>query len=156
MMNLSKRDMAMLSYLRQDARISLTALSKKTGIPISTAYGKLKSFRASKLIQLKALVDMTQLGYSTRILVALKVDRESRRETEEYLVKHLLVNNVWRINSGFSYMIEAIFKDMADVEDFLEDLDSRFKVRMEMVFYVISEVQREYSLSRPETVIPLL
>ena len=80
MKSLSKTDLLILSYLRKDARIKLTALSRKIGVPISTIYEKLKRFRANGLVRLIALVDYNRLGLSTRVMIAFKVDRDIRGE----------------------------------------------------------------------------
>ena len=55
------------------------------------------------------------------------------------------------LGNGFSLVFEALFKDMRGSEDFIEDLDHRFKLRKKLVFYVLGEVKREAFLSNPAT-----
>ena len=146
-MELSKRDMAILTNLRQDARITLTRLSKKTGIPISTIFERLKVFVNSGLVKFIAFADFARLGFVTRVLVAVKVDRRKRDEVRNYLVKHLNMNNVQRINNGFTFLAEAIFAHMEEAEDFVEDLESRFKIRKMRVFHILGDISRERFLT---------
>ena len=39
---MKKKDQILLSYLRKDARMPLTKMSKKTNIPVSTLFDRLK------------------------------------------------------------------------------------------------------------------
>ena len=143
MKRLSKSDLLMLSCLRKDSRIKLTTLSRKTGMPISTVYERLKMFRASGLIRLTTLTDFKRLGFSTRVMIAFKVDRDIRGNVAEYLGGHRNINSILRINNGYTFMMDGIFRDMYRSEDFLEDLEERFNIKKKMVFYVIDEVERE-------------
>ena len=92
--NITKRDMEIISHLRQDARMKLRDLSKKTGYPVSTAFERLKKFRTDGLVKPIALVDFAQIGFVSRITVAIQVDREIRDHAEKYLVNHMNINTV--------------------------------------------------------------
>ena len=152
MKSLSKTDLLILSYLRKDARIKLTALSRKIGVPISTIYEKLKRFRANGLVRLIALVDYNRLGLSTRVMIAFKVDRDIRGEVVEYLTDNMYVNSIQRINNGFTFLVEIIHFSMTDAEDFIEILEERFNIKKKQVFYVIDDVERERFLSESDMI----
>ncbi len=139
---LSKTDLLMISCLRRDSRIKLTTLSRKTGMPISTAYERLKMFRASGLIRLTTLIDFKRLGFSTRVMMALRVDRNIRGDIEKYLIANRFVNSIQRVNNGY-FVIDGVFTNMNGAEDFLVDLEERFDIKKKQVFYVIDEVERE-------------
>lgn len=147
--NITERDIEIISNLRQDARMTLTKMAKQTGTPISTVYERLKLFRENGLVKPTALVDFSKLGFTSRIMVAIKVDKDIRTHVEEFLVKHLQVNTVSRINNGFTFMFDAMFLDMQEAEEFVEELEQKFKIGKKMLFYVIGEVTRETFLSDP-------
>ncbi|MFC1719447.1 Lrp/AsnC family transcriptional regulator [Candidatus Poribacteria bacterium] len=151
-MKLGKRELAIISHLRQDGRITLKAIGRKVNAPISTVFERLKLFKKSGLIRPTVLLDFTELGFASRILVAIKIDREIREEVENYLVTHPNVNTVQHVNNGFSLMFEALFIDMRASEYFIEDLDHQFKLRKKMVFYILGESKREAFLSDPATI----
>jgi DNA-binding Lrp family transcriptional regulator len=151
MMAATRRDMLMIPYLRQDARISLTALSRKTGIPVATAHERLKLLRKTGLVQPKALVNFEGLGFHSRILVALKLDRDTQDEVEKYLGDHRNVNTVWHIDNGFTLMIDAVFRNMRVAKYFIEDLEKQYEVKKKMIFYILGEAKREAFLSDPVT-----
>ncbi len=147
---ISKKDLLIISNLRRNARESLTNMSKATHIPISTIYDKLKLHEGGLIKKHTCLLDYNQLGYSTRANVLIRVDRANREELKEYLVKHNNINSVSKINNNYDFMVEMVFREIREMEDFLEKLDDRFKIKSKQVFYVIEDLKREEFLAQPE------
>ena len=145
---LAERDIRIISQLRKDGRMTLTELSKRTGVPVSTAFERLKALRSKGLVKFTALVDFGSLGFNSRVFLAIKVNKGMREKAEEYLTGHSQVNSVYRINNGFTLMIDGVFRDnMREAEDFIEELESRFRIRKREVFFILGEVKREAVLS---------
>jgi DNA-binding Lrp family transcriptional regulator len=149
---MSTKDMVVMAHLRNNARETLTRMSRLTKIPISTLYDKLKQHEKGLIQKHTCLVDFAKLGFNTKVNILIKVDRDLREEVKNFLIKDFNVNSVYKINSGYDFMIEGIFKHIKDMEDFLERLDERFKLRERQVFYVIEDIKREGFMSDPQTV----
>lgn len=148
MQTFNAHELLVISHLREDARMKLTLISKKTGIPISTIFDLLK--RPSPITtRYTALLNFAELGFLTRAQIILKVGKQDREALEAFFMKHKAVNSVYRINNGFDYMIEGIFRDMKELEDFLETLDEAYTLKMKQVFYIIEDLKREAFLSNP-------
>jgi len=47
-------------------------------------------------------------------------------------------------------MVEGIFKNIKDLEEFIETLEDRFKIKSKQVYYVIEEITKEQFFSKPE------
>jgi len=47
-------------------------------------------------------------------------------------------------------MAECIFKDMNQLEDFIDKLESLFHIKQKQVHYIIAELQKEKFLTQPE------
>ncbi|MBU1976147.1 MAG: Lrp/AsnC family transcriptional regulator [Nanoarchaeota archaeon] len=141
------KDRLFLAYLRNNARMNLTTLSKKTGIPISTLYDRLKAGERSVIIKHTTLLDFGSIGYGCRANIIFKIEREAREAVRLYLSKHTSVNSLFKINNGYDYMIEAIFRNIRELEDFLELVDDKFKVLDKHVHYIIEEITRENFLT---------
>jgi DNA-binding Lrp family transcriptional regulator len=71
---------------------------------------------------------------------------------KNFLLKEFNVNSVYKINSGYDFMIEGIFKHVKDMEDFIEKLDERFKLIEKQVYYVIEDIKREGFMADPQLV----
>jgi DNA-binding Lrp family transcriptional regulator len=151
-MNLKKEDKLVLSYLRTNSRIPLTRLSKHTGIPISTLHDRL-SMKFPKCIQrYTTLLQFNTLGYNARAILILKVGRQDRVQIRNYFEKQRFVNSIYRINNGLDFLVEVVFKNMAQLEHFLEILDDLFALEYKEVFYIIKDIKRESFLSDPNMV----
>jgi len=140
---MKKTDMLLTVNLRKNARASLTDISRETKIPISTLYEKLKSKKGTFFKKFTTILDFGSLGFMTRITVVLKTFPEKRDEMLMYLKNHPNVNNVYRINNGYDFQFEAIFKDLKRQEDFMEEFEDFFPLRKKEIFYVIEDVKRE-------------
>jgi len=147
---LTKKDMLILTNLRNNARMSLTEMSRKTKIPISTIYDKLRGLLKEIITKQIALIDFTKLGFNARIKVILKIDKSDREEAKLYLSRHLNVNSVYKINNGYDLLAEGIFKNMNEAEEFIEKLEAKFKLKQLQVYYVVEDIKREAFLNNGE------
>ena len=147
---IGEKDMLIVSVLRSNARETLTRMSNKINIPISTIYDKLKLYEGGLIKKHTALIDFSKLGFNTRANIVLKVDREKRELLKEFLVKNNNVNSLYKINNGFDFMIEGVFKNLKELEDFFEALEIKFKVKTKQVYYIIDDIKRESFLSDPD------
>jgi len=140
-MNLTKKDMQIITALRNNARESLTRISRKTGIPVSTIFDKIKD--TPVITKNTCLLDFSQLGFNTRAKATIKVERETREELRKYLAAHPNVNSLYKINSGYDFLIELVFRDIKEMEDFMENIRDRFKIIEDKVFYILEDIKRE-------------
>lgn len=147
---INQKDMLIISNLRRNARETLTNMSRATHIPISTIYDKLKFHEGGLIKKHTCLLDYNKLGYTTRANVLLRVDRSTREELKEFLIKHNNVNSVSKINNNYDFMVEMVFREIREMEDFLEKIEDRFKIKAKQVFYVIEDLKREEFLAEPE------
>lgn len=146
---MKKTDLLIISSLRQNAREKLTEMSKKTRIPVSTIFDRIKTHEINIIKKHTALVDFSKLGYNTRANIILKVKKEDRNDIKEFLMKHSSINSAFKINNGYDFMIEAVFRNIKEVEDFIELLEEKFKIKAKQVFYVIDDLKKEAFLSNP-------
>ena len=138
-----KKDLLILANLRKNSRESLTRLSKRTSIPVSTIYDKLRTFKNGLITKHTTLVDFEKLGFHTRANILLKIERDQRNDAKEFLIKSLHVNSVSKISNGYDYLVEAIFKNVKDVEDFLDIFEGKFNIEKTQIFYIIEDLKKE-------------
>ncbi|MGM5487849.1 MAG: Lrp/AsnC family transcriptional regulator [Nanobdellota archaeon] len=144
---MNKKDMLIVTCLRNNARESLTNMSKKLKIPVSTIYERLRQNGGGLIKKHTSLIDFNELGYSLRANIMLKVNRSCREEIKEYLLKHFQVNSLYRINNGFDYLCEGVFRHLKEFEEFLEKVEEKFTIEKVDVHYVIDDLKRESFMS---------
>jgi DNA-binding Lrp family transcriptional regulator len=131
----------------------LTNISRKTSIPVSTIFDKLKAHENGTIKKHTSIVDFSLLVYGTRANIALKVNKEEKEELKRFLMKDTNVNSFYRINNGYDYLIEAIFKNILELEDFCEKLDENFKIKTKQIYYIIEDLKREEFLADPDNIL---
>jgi DNA-binding Lrp family transcriptional regulator len=149
---MNQKEMKILSHLRNNSRIGLTKLSRETQIPVSTIFDKIKALEESVVMRHTSLLDFQKLGYSTRANISIKVDRNDRDGLRDYLVKNQYVNSVYKINNGFDFMFEGIFKEIKEMEDFVELLETKFKILEHKSYFIIEDIKREDFMSNPNLI----
>lgn len=125
-------------------------MSKNTSIPITTLYMKIKYFEDSLIKKHTSLLDFGKLGYNTRAMIIFRVKKDMKSKLSEFLGHHRNVNNMYKINNGFDFMTEVIFKEVRDVESFVETAETDFGVSKSIVHYVVDDVRREDFLSNSD------
>ena len=125
---MNQKDLKILSELRNNARMPLTKMSRKTQIPVSTIFDRLKLNEKDIIIKHTSLLDFNKLGFNTRANITLKVDKNDKETLKQHLMRHHQINSVYKINNGFDFMVEGIFKQIKDMEDFLEQLEQKFNI----------------------------
>ncbi|MBI2550306.1 Lrp/AsnC family transcriptional regulator [Candidatus Woesearchaeota archaeon] len=149
---IEKDNAVLLAHLRRNARIKLTAISRKTDVPVSTIFEKINGPLRSYVQRYTCLLNNSEIGFSSRATIILKVDKEQKAEIGQHLERHPNVNSLYRINNGYDFMLDVIFKQMMDLEEFIEQLERRFRIKHKEVYFIISEVKQESFLSDPEAV----
>lgn len=145
-MKLCQKDVMLVSYFRNNARENLTKISKWTRVPVSTIFDRLKEYEKEIITKHTALVDFRKLGFDVKINLLVKVAKDSKESFREFLMKNQNINSVFRVNNGFDFLVEGIFKDMSDLETFTESLD-RFDIEARQEMFVLEDIKREEFLA---------
>ncbi len=141
-----------MCYLRQNSRMKLTSLSRKTSIPISTIFDKLKSYDKGIIDRNICLLNFSKLGFHTKAHIMLKVNKKDKHEIKDYLKNNFNVNSLYKINNGYDYLAEGIFKNIKETEEFLEVLDEKFSIKSKVVHYIIDDIKKERFMDDPQLV----
>ena len=148
---LEERDIVLLAHLRRNARAKLTHISKQTDIPVSTIFERIRTPLSSYIRKYTCLLNNSEIGFNSRATMILKVDKEQKHEIGQFLEKHQNVNSLYRINNGYDFLIDAVFRQMAHLEEFIEQLERKFKIKQKEIYFIIDEVKQEAFLADPQT-----
>ena len=143
----SQKDLTIVMHLRHNARIKLRDLARITKTPVSTLFGHMQNLPDHGVTKLTALLDFARLGYFTIATLLLKATGDRRDQLKQYLLDSPEVNSLMRVNNGYDFMAECIFKDMRALEEFCDCLERTHGVKTKEVHYVVEELKREAFLS---------
>jgi DNA-binding Lrp family transcriptional regulator len=142
----TKKDVLLMTFFRKNARENLTQISRITRIPVSTIFDKLHSFEKELIHKHTTLINFKKLGFDIKIDMLFKISKESKEDFKEFLMGNEHINSLFRVNNGYDYMIEAIFRDMSDLQNFTEQLD-RFEIEARQELFILEDLKRECFLS---------
>ena len=143
------KDYLVLANLRQNSRARLTDISKKTCIPTSTLYDKIKNYESDIINRFTLLLNFEALGFNTRVSIMVRIGNESRDSFKDFITKHRAVNTVFRVNNGYDFLVEAVFKQIKHAEDFIDYMEKRFTIEDKKIHYIIDDLKREGFLASP-------
>ena len=150
-MTFTKKELIVLSHLRQNARKSLTNISRRTGVPVSTLFDKLKKYEKGLIKKHTILLNFNKLGFDVRVKTLLKVTKDNKENLMEHLMKHQNVNSISSVTNGFDFIIETVFRNLKDMQNFSSNLD-QFQIEKKEEFFIVEEFKNESFLSQPEFV----
>lgn len=147
MQNVREKELKLLSYFRNNSRTSLTKLSREAKMPVSTIFDKLKEYENNKLIKKHtSIIDFKKLGFDVKSQMLVSSSKEDRNKIQDFLIKHPKVNTVFRINNGYDFLIEAIFRNMMELDEFTKQLE-QFKILEKKEYFVMEDIKREEFLT---------
>ena len=149
---MKQKDLQLIACLRNNARETLTVMSRRLQVPISTLYDRLRHSEGNLIKKHVALVNFQEIGFATRAHVMLNAPKERKDEVREYLIRHFNTNTILKVNNGYDFMVEVVCRSMKEIEDFLEELDERYGVRNCKVYYIIEDIKQEGFFNDPQLV----
>ena len=145
----NKKYVDLLMQLRKDGRQPLTNISKKIHMPVSTIFDRLKQNKNKFIKRFTCLLDFSKIGFNCRAQMVFRVRKDHRNEMQNYLMNHPNVNSIYKINNGYDFLVETVFRDLKEADEFVENLDERFKVHDKNVYYIIEDLAREQFMTDP-------
>ena len=138
-----KQHQLILSLLRENSRISLTEVAKKTHVPVSTLHEMVKSNFKGSITKKTILLDFDKVGFPARANLLLKVKKEQREKMKSYLRANPHTNTIYSVSNGFDFSAEFVFRDFKEMELFFEEMDEKFDIIDKKKCYVMEELKRE-------------
>jgi len=134
----------LLKQFRVNARMKLTSMSRKTGIPVTSIFDKITNLDKIGIIKkYTILLDYELIGFEIKAILIIKINKKQKTDLKEFLSHHHSVNSLYRINNGFDFILEVIFKNMKIMDDFLEKIEKNFDILKLEIHYILEELKRE-------------
>jgi Lrp/AsnC family transcriptional regulator, leucine-responsive regulatory protein len=138
---LTNNTKTILGYLQKNARSSVSKIASETRIPVNTVLKKLTKFENENIIKkYTTLLNYSKLKYFVRVNFA--VTAKDKQALLEHLKMHKNVNSLYLTKGDFDYYFETIFRDMAELYNFIESLDD-YGLKTIKEHHVIEDVVKE-------------
>lgn len=145
---IDKKDIQILSHLRKNSNQPITDIARSTGIPVTTIYDRMRGYDQKLIKKYTVLLDFAKLGHHTKAKIAIKINKKEKEKIEEFVLACKNLNSFYRINYGYDYFIEAIFRNANEAHAFVDELEEKFEIKEKQIFFVMDEIERERFLAR--------
>ena len=124
---IDEKDLEILKALRENSKISINALSKKTGIPPATVHHRIKRLeKAGTILRYTIEMDEEKAGYTLHAYVFLSIQplakgKLDQRKMSEKLSKHELVQDAAVLAGDVDMLLKVRARNMDELNHFILD-----------------------------------
>jgi Lrp/AsnC family transcriptional regulator, regulator of ectoine-degradation genes len=126
MIALDDRDLAILSALAAEGRLSKTVLAERVGLSPTPCWTRLKRLEDAGLIEsYHARINLRKLGPSVTVFVAAELcdhTAESFRAFEAAVKRYDEITGAWALGGGFDYLLQIVTRDIDAYQRLLDDM----------------------------------
>ncbi|MFT4310641.1 MAG: Lrp/AsnC family transcriptional regulator [Candidatus Woesearchaeota archaeon] len=141
---MEQKELLILHHFRKNARENLKSASKKTGVPISTIHERLKKYQGTLIKKHTVLLDFSLLGYALKVFMVIKAHK--KEDVIHFLSHYKQTNSLYRISNGYDIMVEVLFRDLLQYQQFCDELDT-YDIVSKQEYFILKELKQEEFLS---------
>jgi Lrp/AsnC family transcriptional regulator for asnA, asnC and gidA len=115
-------DSSILRLLRQNARMSFTEMSRKTGISDATIQHRLKRMRERGIIErLTVIANPEATGYAVTAIMLVQTDTEKHDEAKEALSMLPEISEVYSVLGEYDLYVKVWAKSLEELNRIIND-----------------------------------
>ncbi len=127
MEKLDEKDMKVLNLLRENAKLTTQQISKKTLIPVTTVYNRIKKMEKMGVIQKYTVdIDQKKIGKNIKAIILITVSyllpngrKISQTELAKKISKHPYAENVDIVTGGTDIVLTVNVDSVEKLNDFI-------------------------------------
>ncbi len=138
--SLDKKDMKILTILKNNSRASIREISKATGIRPSTVHQRIKKLVENDVIEkftVKLNDDKMEEGFASFMLIS----GSPERYLDEKILKNQHVKGIYGITGEYDLLIKMKFKDMSAFNEFLLDFRENYSKHLSKTLTMVQTVK---------------
>ena len=143
-MKLKNKDKCVLRALLDNGRLSYSELSRRCGISRQVAFERVKKLSEEGIVKgFSVCLDAEKLGFSFQayVLIIAKPEEELRNELREFLRNSENVRRIQLLFGRFDFLLELLFRDKAEMTEFLRAMHSFGAVERTETFIVYQTIK---------------
>lgn len=122
---MDETDKKICNILTENSRISISSISKKTGIPNSTISNRIHKLEEKKIIkQYTTVLDHEKIGINITAMIIIQTETEKHENVEKQLPKLEEVTHVYSISGEYDVLIKV---EAMNLEELNEIINSKIR-----------------------------
>ncbi|MHA1871409.1 MAG: Lrp/AsnC family transcriptional regulator [Promethearchaeota archaeon] len=148
MVKLEELDKEIIMELEKNARVSYRTIAKNLNISVGTVHNHIKKLKKEGILRgFLVDLDIEKFGYSIKFLILIIIDGKHTQEILKKISEYPEVLNVYHITGENSAAILCSFKNMKDVQQFIQMLNEEkhiLKTTSSMILNTYKEYKHEF------------
>ena len=141
-MELDKKDSTIIGILKQDARLSIRDIAKKTGIRPSTVHQRIQRLSKDNVIE-KFTVKLDNKAVGENFIVFMLVKTKPNVILENKVIHNEHVKEVFGLTGEYDLLLKLKFKDIEEFNDFIIKFRKEQQIETTMTMVVTANVKEE-------------
>ena len=142
MMDLDKKDSTIISILKQDARLPIRDIAKKTSIRPSTVHQRIQKLRKEGVIE-KFTLKLDNKAVGENFIVFMLVKTKPNVILDNKVIQNEHVKEVFGLTGEHDLLIKLKFKDIDEFNDFVIKFRKEQQVETTLTMVVTANVKEE-------------
>ena len=142
MMDLDKKDSTIISILKQDARLSIRDIAKKTSIRPSTVHQRIQRLRKEGVIE-KFTLKLDNKAVGENFIVFMLVKTKPNVILDNKVIQNEHVKEVFGLTGEYDLLIKLKFNDIEEFNDFVIKFRKEQQIEITLTMVVTANVKEE-------------
>lgn len=133
-------DINILKILQNDARAPYKTIAEKLSVSVPTVTARVKALTEKGIIKgFYTEIDRIGIGGGIKAYIDMEVPPAAKEELYAFLRASAQVEECHRVTGEYSLLIKVFFKDTADMDKFLNELQRYGRTQTQIVFSSVIE-----------------
>lgn len=144
---MDETDKKILNVLSNNARTSISAISKKTGIPNSTISNRIHKLEENNTIeQYTAILNPEKIGVNITAIIIIQTETEKHENVEKELPKLEQVSQVYSISGEYDILIKVWAKSLEELNEIINSQIRTIDGIEELRELIVMEILKDEAL----------
>lgn len=139
---LDKKNKSIIAILKEDSRVSIRDIAKKTGIRPSTVHDRIVKLKKEKIIE-KFTLKLNNKAVGENFIVFMLVKTKPSKIFDEELLHNKHVKEIFGVTGEYDVLLKLKFKDVEEFNNFVLKFRREKQIVTTMTMVVTANVKEE-------------
>lgn len=141
-MELTKKDTAIIGALRENSRLPIRDIAKKTGLRPSTVHDRLKKLKEEKVIE-KFTVKLNNKAVNENFIVFMLIKTKPSKVLGDAILKNKHVREVFGVTGEYDVLLKLKFSNVEEFNKFVLDFRKEQSIVTTLTMVGTAEIKEE-------------
>jgi len=118
---MDERDRRILEVLVDEGDAKLTKIARKTGLPVTTVYTRIKKLKEEGILRIRGEIDLRKLGYGIEFFVVIDINTAVENVNQENVIREIVkipgVVEAYVITGSKDIIVRGFARNIEELSD---------------------------------------